>query len=354
MSQLSRPSECQFAPPPPRAVGCRLLFAIACLAAIAGATYPLKASAAEKSFVAPDIVPEEAAPPAPSPVAPPPVPEPVSPAPAAIEIQPRTPAVSQVAPVVETPAISIETNAIETVTRTNPPRPAARPERPRDRVDVFVERHSSGCRAAAAELARGIDPCAPAAATPRYPWNAGDRAAGFRLRVQPLPRPMPLARLPKATAGGLTFPLAIPAAISSRFGYRIHPITGEPRLHRGTDFAAAEGTPVLAAYGGRVEVAGWLGGLGLAVVLSHGDAMETRYGHLSEILVQPGQQIEPGTPIGLVGSTGFSTGPHLHFEVWQRLGDRWVAVDPTAQILVALDRLEQYVAQLAGSSNARA
>ncbi len=146
--------------------------------------------------------------------------------------------------------------------------------------------------------------------------------------------------------GGMQFPLAVPAWISSSFGYRIHPITGESRFHQGTDIAAAEGTPVLAAWEGTVEIAGWMGGLGFAVVISHNNgSQETRYGHLSEVLVEPGQVVSQGQPIGLVGSTGFSTGPHLHFELWQKEGEEWIVKDPTPALIAAMTRLENYLAK---------
>ncbi|PZE86350.1 M23 family peptidase [Curtobacterium sp. MCBD17_032] len=94
--------------------------------------------------------------------------------------------------------------------------------------------------------------------------------------------------------------------------------------HQGTDFAAALGTPVFAVMSGTVESAGVLGGYGNQVLLRHPDGTETRYGHLSVIGVRIGQVVGAGEQIGAVGSTGISTGPHLHFEVI--LGGR--AVDP--------------------------
>jgi murein DD-endopeptidase MepM/ murein hydrolase activator NlpD len=85
--------------------------------------------------------------------------------------------------------------------------------------------------------------------------------------------------------------------------------------HQGTDFAAATGTPVLAVMSGTVVSAGVLGGYGNQVLLRHADGTETRYGHLSVVDVRPGQSVGVGERIGAVGSTGVSTGPHLHFEV---------------------------------------
>lgn len=125
------------------------------------------------------------------------------------------------------------------------------------------------------------------------------------------------------------FPLSIPAPISSVFGWRMHPVHQTWRFHSGTDLAAPMGTPVLATQAGRVAVADFLGGYGLTVILRHGDGkLESRYAHLSQITVRPGEQVDQGEVIGLVGSTGTSTGPHLHFEVRQLTGDGWVAMDP--------------------------
>ncbi|MBR8834608.1 MAG: M23 family metallopeptidase [Stigonema ocellatum SAG 48.90 = DSM 106950] len=140
---------------------------------------------------------------------------------------------------------------------------------------------------------------------------------------------------------GLMFPLPVPAEITSLFGWRIHPITGDRRFHSGTDLGAATGTPVLAAYPGKVEIADWVGGYGLTVILNHTSAQQTLYGHMSQVLVQPGQWVEKGTVIGLVGSTGNSTGPHLHFEVRQLTPEGWVATDPGTELGNALSQLVQ-------------
>lgn len=140
---------------------------------------------------------------------------------------------------------------------------------------------------------------------------------------------------------GLMFPLSIPAPITSLFGWRTHPITGDRRFHAGTDLGAAMGTPVVAAQSGLVEIADYMGGYGLTVVLNHDNAQQTLYGHMSQILVRPGQQVEQGTVIGRVGSTGNSTGPHLHFEVRQLTPQGWVATNPGAQLEYALGLLVQ-------------
>lgn len=102
---------------------------------------------------------------------------------------------------------------------------------------------------------------------------------------------------------------------SSRFGVRADPIHHTQTAHNGLDIAAREGTPVVAAMAGTVERAGDAGTYGNLVVLRHADGSETRYAHLSAIQVKKGDQVGAGAPLGAVGSTGRSTGPHLHFEV---------------------------------------
>ncbi|MBG1263379.1 peptidoglycan DD-metalloendopeptidase family protein [Nostoc commune] len=153
---------------------------------------------------------------------------------------------------------------------------------------------------------------------------------------------------------GMMYPLSIPATITSVFGWRVHPITGNQRFHAGTDIGAPTGTPVLAAAAGQVETANWLGGYGLTVTLNHKSAEQTLYGHMSEIFVQPGQWVQPGTVIGRVGSTGNSTGPHLHFEVRHLTPNGWVATDPGVELQSALSQLVRglqtaQVSQLPGS-----
>jgi murein DD-endopeptidase MepM/ murein hydrolase activator NlpD len=108
-------------------------------------------------------------------------------------------------------------------------------------------------------------------------------------------------------------PVADP--IVSGFGPRIDPITGAPSFHPGVDLASSIGTPIHACRSGLVMIAGDQGGYGNAVVIDHGEGMATLYGHQSRVAVQPGQRVEAGDVIGYVGSTGYSSGPHLHFEV---------------------------------------
>ncbi len=102
---------------------------------------------------------------------------------------------------------------------------------------------------------------------------------------------------------------------SSSFGWRTHPVLGYRRFHAGLDFAASYGSTIRAADSGTVIFAGWYGGYGRAVIINHGKGISTLYGHSSELYVFEGQTVERGQAIASVGSTGLSTGPHLHFEV---------------------------------------
>jgi murein DD-endopeptidase MepM/ murein hydrolase activator NlpD len=103
--------------------------------------------------------------------------------------------------------------------------------------------------------------------------------------------------------------------VTSRFGFRIHPLFRRREFHTGVDIAASRGAPVHAAFEGTVIFAGWYGGYGKLVIVDHGNGLSTLYGHLAEILVTPGQHVTRAEVLGLVGSTGFATGPHLHYEV---------------------------------------
>ena len=116
----------------------------------------------------------------------------------------------------------------------------------------------------------------------------------------------------QAFTGALGLPVS--GRITSRFGYRIHPITGAYSLHTGVDIACPTGTPVHAAAAGEVILAGWMGAYGNAVVIDHGGGVSTLYGHNSSLLVRVGERVAKGQVIARSGSTGWSTGPHVHFE----------------------------------------
>ena len=120
----------------------------------------------------------------------------------------------------------------------------------------------------------------------------------------------------KYKGGKFVFPAPSMIYMSSEYGYRTHPVTGvKYKFHSGVDLAAPQGTNVLAAEAGTVRMAGWNGGYGYCVIIDHGDGVATLYGHNSKLLVSAGQSVSRGQVIAKIGSTGVSTGPHLHFEV---------------------------------------
>jgi murein DD-endopeptidase MepM/ murein hydrolase activator NlpD len=104
--------------------------------------------------------------------------------------------------------------------------------------------------------------------------------------------------------------------VSSPFGWRINPISHRWEFHPGIDIPLNYGTPVLALFDGMVVWAGPRGGYGNTVILQHHDDTFTLYGHCARVMVYPGQTVKAGEQIGIVGSTGYSTGPHLHLEYW--------------------------------------
>lgn len=141
---------------------------------------------------------------------------------------------------------------------------------------------------------------------------------------------LPITPAPRIDLTSLvTSPL--PHVESSGYGWRDDPFQRFRKFHKGTDFKAERGTPVLAAGGGTVRIAGVQNGYGNVVYIDHGDGLVTRYGHLAKILVKAGDPISAGAKLGLVGATGRATGPHLHFEV--RLAGR--AVDPVLAMRIA-------------------
>ncbi len=147
--------------------------------------------------------------------------------------------------------------------------------------------------------------------------------------------------------------------ITSGYGARRHPILGYMRMHAGVDFGAGWGAPIYAATDGRVSFAGWHGGHGNYVRLEHGGGIGTGYGHMSRIAVSPGTSVRRGQVIGYVGSTGLSTGPHLHYEMYRNgqtvnplsIGTitRTAAIDP-AQLAAFKSKLSQVTALKANSA----
>ena len=134
------------------------------------------------------------------------------------------------------------------------------------------------------------------------------------------------------TSSGIVWP--VQARITSTFGMRYHPILHYARMHKGIDFGAHYGQPIAAAAEGQVIRAGWAGGYGQQVRIAHGNGLVTSYSHMSRMAVAPGSLVRAGQVIGYVGSTGLSTGPHLHFEALQGgvavnpLGVRFASVAP--------------------------
>lgn len=121
-----------------------------------------------------------------------------------------------------------------------------------------------------------------------------------------------------APIAGVSIPSRMPledARMSSGYGMRTHPVLGGRRNHQGIDLSAPTGTPVYATADGIVSRANWFSSYGLYISLEHGGEMQTRYAHLSRLAVGEGQRVRKGEVIGYVGSTGRSTGPHLHYEV---------------------------------------
>jgi len=144
----------------------------------------------------------------------------------------------------------------------------------------------------------------------------------------------------------MAWPVA--ARITSGFGLRYHPILHFSRMHKGIDFGAHYGQPIVAAADGQVVRAGWAGGYGRQVRLAHAGSMGTSYSHMSRIVVEPGSFVRQGQLIGYVGSSGLSTGPHLHYEVYRG----GVAVNPmgvrfASQAVVSGDELARFKARLA-------
>lgn len=117
------------------------------------------------------------------------------------------------------------------------------------------------------------------------------------------------------TKGSGTMAMPLKASITSPFGWRRHPIFGVRKFHSGVDLAGPNHSPIKAADSGNVLYSGWYGGYGKVVIVSHGNGLATLYAHMSKTNAKPGDNVKKGDVVGYEGSTGFSTGPHLHFEV---------------------------------------
>jgi murein DD-endopeptidase MepM/ murein hydrolase activator NlpD len=191
-----------------------------------------------------------------------------------------------------------------------------------DRFDIIVEhrRAATGETQTGQLLYAGLDR-ADGKDLQLLQWNDGSRTQWFE------------ASGVGRQSGALARP--VPGAVSSNFGMRRHPILGYSRMHRGMDFHAGYGTPILAATDGRVVRAGWAGGYGQQVRLAHQGGLMTSYSHMSRIAAQPGSIVRQGQVIGYVGSTGLSTGPHLHYELYKD----GVAIDPASVKFVMRSQL---------------
>ena len=128
---------------------------------------------------------------------------------------------------------------------------------------------------------------------------------------------MDAAALKNAMGELFRIPISAKFRWTSPFGYRIDPISGVRSFHTGTDMACPTGTPILAAMSGKVVKTGQTRVYGNYVIIDHGNGYQTLYAHMSKIIASKGQWVSQGTRIGLVGSTGYSTGPHLHFTVYK-------------------------------------
>ncbi|MEO1590371.1 MAG: M23 family metallopeptidase, partial [Cyanobacteria bacterium J06632_22] len=327
--------------------------------------------------VAPPAAPAAPAPAAPAAAAP----EPAAPAPTFAPTQPSAtqPPVEVVTPndIVPSAIPTVETGTESETAATDP----ASTPRPSDLGAVFVDptdystgatqptvvlsERSSGCRFTVQNGQVPSGACAQAPAPTVAQGTAGPGQVGPQGRSFNV-GPVSISASGVQISGGTTaasrdyynraarpivnlqlgkkfiFPLTMPAPITSLFGWRTHPIFGDQRFHAGTDLGAPLGTPIVATQAGRVAIADFLGGYGLTVILRHeDDSLETRYAHMARLLVNPGDWVEQGEVIGLVGSTGNSTGPHLHFELRQLTGDGWVALNPDLLIQQTLASLMQ-------------
>ena len=145
-------------------------------------------------------------------------------------------------------------------------------------------------------------------------WKSADNGSF----VQPQPASPSTTTVPTYRPTGVSIPSRMPvngATLTSGYGLRWHPVIGGRRQHKGVDLAMPIGTPVYATADGVISKADWFSSYGLYISIEHGGNIETRYGHLSRLNVAAGQMVHKGDLIGYVGSTGRSTGPHLHYEV---------------------------------------
>lgn len=177
-------------------------------------------------------------------------------------------------------------------------------------------------------------------ATNGYPSNYLTVSTSSNYQPSPsFPQALNLPPTLDPEGSSLHYPLPSVVPVTSGFGWRVHPITGGRRFHAGVDLGAAYGTPVLAALAGQVVAADYDGGYGLRVLVQSqlGDrTVQTLYAHLAGVTVQVGQVVQPGQPLGFVGSSGSATGPHLHFELRELIDRQWESVDSQPLLTAAL------------------
>ena len=205
-----------------------------------------------------------------------------------------------------------------------------------DRFDIIVKRR----RAATGEVEMGDLLLAGLSSGKRdlrmMPWTDGGRQQWFD------------ATGTGETRGSMRAPVV--GRLTSTFGMRRHPLLGYSRMHQGIDYGAPTGTPIVAATDGVIAFAGWHGGHGNYVRINHSGGMATGYGHMSRIIARAGQRVQMGQLIGYVGSTGLSTGPHLHYELYRNgaaINPASVKFTSTARLAgAALARFRGQMAQL--------
>lgn len=194
-----------------------------------------------------------------------------------------------------------------------------------DAVDVSQARALEGLAAKAADRRRTLEQVYDSAGVPKPGARGGGRGGPFEplgARATTFDARADQIEIERALVldferGLNRVPIRTPSpgsSLSSNFGARIDPFLGRPAFHAGLDFDADLGSAVKATAAGRVVSAGWSGGYGNMVEVDHGGGLTTRYGHLSMILVSVGDEVRIGSTVGKVGSTGRSTGPHLHYE----------------------------------------
>ncbi|MET4632554.1 murein DD-endopeptidase MepM/ murein hydrolase activator NlpD [Kaistia defluvii] len=181
-----------------------------------------------------------------------------------------------------------------------------------------VTKRTQKIDAALRKLGRRVPPAPSGVGGPFVPAPRGAISSPANFKADVATLTSQFDRLAKLRQIALDLPLKRPienADISSRFGTRSDPFLGRPAMHTGIDFRAPTGYPARAVNGGRIVAAGYNGGYGNCVDVDHGNGVVTRYGHLSKISVKVGERVVAGQKIGQVGSTGRSTGPHLHYEI---------------------------------------